>query len=328
MRNVGNRIQETRVKFKIGLQKKFLKEIKKMSGLNWTELANKLNISRHTLTFDLREEKSTMPLSIMTRLLEDYPFQNIEKIKKDYIKEILEKNWGQKLEGEKNKKTINIPKESEDLSELFGVILGDGHLERKTLTITGNSNEIEHYNYLSNKFNYLFGLNSKIFKVKKQNSIQLKIHSTELIKFLLKNNFVLGNKIKNKESLPRWIFDKKENMHGALRGLLDTDGGVYQKQKKYKRAIIEFQTKSHYIRKDIFEMLRRIGFNPSKSSVNVRVQNQGEVKRFLAIVGCSNPKNIVRIKHFIKNGEIPLKDKLNSEILSLKVNKPFKASLV
>lgn len=328
MRKIGDRIKETRVKFRVGLQKKFLKEIKKISGLNWTELANKLNLSRHTLTFDLREEKSTMPLSIMTRLLEDYPFQNVEKIEKDWIKEILEKNWGQKLEGEKNKKILNIPKESQDLSEIFGVILGDGHLERKTLTITGNSNEIEHYNYLSKKFNYLFKLNTKIFKIKKQNSIQLKIYSTELIRFLLKNNFVLGNKIKNKASLPRWIFDKEEYIYGALRGLLDTDGGVYQKQKKYKRAIIEFQIKSPYIRKDIFEMLRKIGFSPSKSSVNVRIQSQDEVKRFLATVGCSNPKNIVRTKHFIKNGEIPLKDKLNSEILSIKVNKPFKASLV
>ena len=104
--------------------------------------------------------------------------------------------------------------------------------------------------------------------------------------------------------------------------------GIYQKQKKYKRAIIEFQTESPYIRKDLFELIEKAGFKPSKSDVNVRIQNQKEVREFLAKVGCSNPKNIIRCKYFIESGEIPLKEKLKKEIISLKVEKPFKAALV
>lgn len=159
------------------------------------------------------------------------------------------------------------------MAEILGVILGEGHLDMKTLTIAGNSDELEHYIYLNKKIKELFGLDSKILKIKNQNSMQLRIYSTELINFLITNNFVLGDKIKNKESLPKWIFDKPEYIGGALRGLLDTDGGIYQKQKKYKRAIIEFQTESPYIRANIYEMLRKLGFAPSKSDVNVRIQN-------------------------------------------------------
>lgn len=328
MRKVGESMKEDRLKFKKGLQKKFLNKIKEKSGLTWENLAKKLNICTHTLMFDWQSEKSTLPLRITKKLLEDYPFEKWDEIEKKWIQRILSKNWGQELSGGLNKKEIKIPLRSEELAELFGVILGDGHLERKTLIITGNSYEREHYNYLQNQFRKLFGLESKIYKLKNGNTIQLKINSTELIKFLIDNSFVLGNKIKNKESLPLWIFEKKEFVSGALRGLFDTDGGIYQKQKKYKRAIIEFQTKSPYIRKDLFSLIKIIELTSSKSSFNVRVQNQEEVLKFFQIVGSSNPKNIVRYNYFVKTGEIPLREKLIKDILSIKVKKPLKAALV
>ncbi len=324
MRMIGESIKEKRIKFKEGLQTKFLEQIKERSGLNWEQLSKKLNLAKNTLCFYWRREKHTLPLSFAKRLIKDYPFEKWKKIERNWIDKILPKNWGQDLSGELNKKIIKIPKRSEDLAEILGITLGDGHLDRKVLTIAGNSNELNHYIYLKRKINSLFGIDSKIFKIKNQNSIQLRVNSTELIRFLISNNFVLGNKIKNKESLPKWIFKNKEFIYGALRGLFDTDGGIYQKQKKYKRAIIEFQTESPYIRKDLFKLVEQAGFKPSKSDVNVRIQNQKEVLRFFQLVGSANPKNIVRYNYFIKTGEIPLKERLKNEIIGLKVEKPFK----
>lgn len=328
MRKVGERIQEERVKFKQGLQKKFIEKIKDISKLSWKQLADKIDLSEITVRFYLRNEKSTISFSLVKKLLNDYPFTRFEELEKNWIDKILDKNWGQKLSGGLNKKEIKVPARGEDLAELLGIILGDGHLENKTLTITGNSHEKAHYFYLINKIKELFGLNSKIIKLKKQTTMQLKVYSTELINFLKDNNFATGNKIKNKISLPEWIFEKNEFMYGALRGLFDTDGGIYQKQKKYKRAIIEFQTHSPYIRDNLFRLLRSIKFNPSKSSWNVRIQNQEEVLTFFKLIGSSNPKNIVRYNYFIKNGEIPLKERLINEIIALNVEKPFKAALV
>ncbi len=328
MRKVGESIKEERLKFKKGLQQKFLEKIKEKSGLNWEELSKKLNLCRNTIAFYWRKEISTIPLSFAKKLIEEYPFEKWENIKLNWVEKILSRNWGQEFSGELNKKRITLPKKSEDLAELFGVILGDGHLDRKVLIIAGNFDEKEHYVYLTKKIKQLFSLDSKIFKIKNQNSIQLRVNSIELIKFLRNNSFVLGNKIKNKESLPKWIFEKPEFICGALRGLLDTDGGIYQKQKKYKRAIIEFQTKSPYIRENICSLIKAINLTPSKSSVNVRIQNQNEVKNFLSKVGCANPKNIIRCQYFLNTGKIPLKKKLKKEIVSLKIEKPFKAALV
>ena len=78
----------------------------------------------------------------------------------------------------------------------------------------------------------------------------------------------------------------------------------------------------------MFELFRKAGFNPSKSDVNVRIQNQQEVKKFLSLVGCANPKNVLRCKYFIKIGEIPKKEKIWREIAGLRIEKPFKAAFV
>jgi len=328
MRRQGAYIVDRRLKFKKGLQRRFLEEIKNKSGLTWKDLANKINLSEHTLKVDWLKERTTIPNRIAELLIKDYLSSKKEQIFSNWIEKILPERWGQILSGDINKKKIKNPKKSEELSELFGVILGDGHLERKTLTITGNIYEKSHHNYIKENIRTLFGINSVTLYNKRSHVCILKVHSTELIKYLIQDGLVLGNKIKNKAELPSWIFEQNGFIAGALRGLFDTDGGIYSKQKNYKRAIIKFQTHSPNIRKNIFEMLKKIGLTASKSSVNVRIQNQNEINRFFKLVGSSNPKNIIRYKHFIKSGEIPLKEKLIKEVTNLKIEKPFKAALV
>ncbi len=322
MRGRGKRIIDKRIKFKKGFQKKFLIKIKVRSGLTWGSLARNLGLSEYTLREDLQKEKSTMSYNMARYLLKKYPFTEWDVIESLWISEILPKNWGA-IKGSKIKR-IKHPKNNADLAEIFGVILGDGHLERKTLTITGNANELEHYKYLSKRIKKIFGLESKITFMTRQNSIQLKVHSINLINFLIDNSFQIGNKIKNKVSLPAWIFKNNKFIYAVLRGLFDTDGGIYQKQKGYNRAIIEFQTKSPYIRKDIFRLLKISGFTPSKSSMNIRIQNQKELIKFFRSVGTANPKNIVRNNCFVETGQIPLNKDLKEKILKIRIKEPFK----
>ena len=328
MRRQGECIIDKRLKFKKGLQKRFVKEIKNKSRLTWRALAEDINISERTLRIDWQKERTTIPYRIAELLMNRYPFGNKEEIFSQWVKQILPENWGQLLAGESNKKKIRIPQKSEELAEILGAILGDGHLERKTLYITGNLFEREHHIYLTKRIENLFGVSSKMSSILDRHTNILKVHSTELIRFLVGNGMVLGDKIKNKASLPDWIFNEKKPMFGALRGLFDTDGGIYYKQKRYKRAIIEFQTHSEYIRKDIIKLLKECGFTPSKSSKNIRIQNQEEIYKFFNLVGSANPKNIVRYQYFINKKEIPLKDKLIKDIVQIKVNEPFKAALV
>ena len=328
MRKVHEQIREERVRFKKGFQRKFILEVKQKSGLTWNQLADFLDVSEHTIRADWKYETSTIPLSYAKSLVEKFQIARWETIIEEWIEEILPISWGQKKAGGKNKHQIKIPQKSEDLAELFGAVLGDGNLNWKTLTITGHVFEKAHHFYLSEKIRRLFGLKTYTYDAKCCKATHLMVNSVELIKFFQANGFIVGDKIKNRVSLPRWVFENDEYVCGALRGLLDTDGGIYQKQKKYKRAIIEFQTESPQIRANIYELLKKIGFHPSKSDVNVRVQTQSEVRRFLSLVGCANPKNIMRCKYFIETGEIPLKEQIWKEIIGLEVKKPFKATLI
>ncbi|MBU2634651.1 MAG: hypothetical protein KJ674_05430 [Nanoarchaeota archaeon] len=336
MRKQGQNIIDKRLKLKRGLKEKFLLNIKEESNLTWRDLAKEIGISEHTLRVDWCKGDITLPYKTSLRLLKKYPFEKWEIIKKDWIEEVLPKRWGQKLAGGNNKKKIKIPNKCEKLAEIIGVILGDGHVGQREITITGEfPHQMKHFEYIKKNIKDLFGIDSRIFLIKKNNNtVILDCYSIELVKFLNKNGLFSGNKIKKKSSFPKWIFEDDKYIHGALRGLIDTDGGIYNKQKEYKRAIIEFQNHSPYIKRDIINFLNKIGFKPSKSSTvnpkgkveqNIRIQNQNEVKRFFNLIGSSNPKNIIRYKHFIKEGKIPLKEDIKIEIKKFNESLPFKA---
>lgn len=325
MRKRGQYFKDKRVKFKENFQRDFLLKIKQKSDLSWSKLAKSLNISEHTLKWDLYKEKSTFPYKLLKKILKQYPIETFEKLKEKSIINILDKNWGQKKSGKKFKKKINHPKNSEELGELLGIILGDGHLHNKGLRIVGNALEKYHYDYIAKLIQKLFNLKSRIYiSYTNPNTIILNTYSIELVNFLTKNGLKIGNKIIKKSSFPRWIFKNKEFIFASLRGLIDTDGGIYFKQKDYKRAMIEFQTDSSNIRKDIIRLLKKAGFTPSKSSGNIRIQNQKEIDEFFSIVGSSNPKNIIRYIEFKKNKYIPLKEELTEKIINYNGELPFK----
>jgi len=343
MQKIGECIAGKRLKFKTGLQAKFIRKIKEKSNLAWKPLANEAGVSDYTLRIDWLEEKSTIPYSIAAELLKKYPFANFNEIKSEWVEKILPAHWGQKIGGSKakeskNRKKISIPAKSEELAEIFGAILGDGHLDKRELTITSAFHEKRHLLYLKEKLKELFGVDSKVFiSHTNKNVVILDCYSTELVKFLSSDGLVVGHKIRNKACLPKWILEKDEFIFGALRGLFDTDGGIYHKQKGYARAIIEFQTMSPSIRRDIVSLLTKTRFTHSKSmtmsgfggaarktAYDVRLQNQEEVSRFFMLVGSSNPNNIIRYKHFIYEGCIPPSKSLYNEIINYGGKLPFK----
>ena len=335
MRKVGEQIRDKRIKFKENLQKEFLRNIKNESKLTWKFLAKKLNVCEHTIRVDWQKEGTTIPYKICLKLIKKYPFKKWQIIKSEWIEEILPSNWGQKKAGGINKKHITIPNKSEELAELIGVILGDGHIGKKEITITGEfPHQEKHLEYIKEKIKKLFGIDSRIFiSYTNDNTIILDCYSVEIVNFLKKNKLYPGNKIKNKLSFPKWIFKKKDFIKGALRGLIDTDGGVYYKQKGYKRAIIEFQNYSPQIKRDIILFIKKIGFNPSKSQTinercekrhNIRIQNQEEVRSFFKLIGSSNPKNIIKYKCLIEKGFMPQKEELKKEIIQFNEILPFR----
>jgi hypothetical protein len=94
MRKIHEQIFEERLKFKKGLQRKFVLEIKQKSGLTWAKLGDLLNVSEHTVRVDWGYELSTIPLSYAKRLLQSFPIASWESVCGEWVEEILPVHWG------------------------------------------------------------------------------------------------------------------------------------------------------------------------------------------------------------------------------------------
>ena len=343
MRRRGENISGKRLRFKAGLQRELIRKIKERSGLTWDGLAEMAGVSAQTLRIDWGEENSTIPYKTAKKLVKKYQIGKFSEIRAEMVEGVLSSNWGQKVGGKTTggrrwTKKIDIPEKSEELAELFGAILGDGYIGKNELTIACAIHEKEYLEYIRREIRKLFGIETKIFaSYTNKNTIILDCYSRELVKFLTGMGLTAGNKIRNRASLPKWILERTEFVYGALRGLVDTDGGIYYKQKGYRRAIIEFQTMSPSIRKGIVFLLKKTGFTPSKSFTisgytteghDIRVQDQEEVLRFFRLVGSSNPKNIVKFKYFVKRGYVPSNKDIYEEITNYAGEIPYKAVVV
>ena len=105
--------------------------------------------------------------------------------------------------------------ENEDLAEMIGIILGDGHLYEKQghyrLTISFSIEEKKYIEYVKN-------LMQKIFQITPQyservrpgrSSARLRITRKKIVRTLISKGLKAGDKVKNQVGVPEWI---KENI--------------------------------------------------------------------------------------------------------------------
>jgi len=304
MQKQGQRIIDNRLKFKKTYQRKFIQDAKYNSKLTWSQLANVLNVSEYTLRRMWGNEKATLPQKVADVLVNFYPNLSKEQLMSEYVLEIFEPNWGQKLNP---KKQILIPEVSEILAEFVGIMLGDGHIGKKGIWIAKEYNMEEIYTkYINNLIYELFDIRGRIYRSYSDSNAQyLNVYSIDLVAFLNSIGLKTGNKIKNQAVIPKWLFKNKQFLRSCIRGLIDTDGGIYHKQKGYTRALIEFQTKNPSLRESVKNTLEQLSFTVSKSSGNLRIQNQSEIYHYFKEIGSSNPKHILRYKSLVNKNKIP-----------------------
>ncbi|MFW9970852.1 MAG: LAGLIDADG family homing endonuclease, partial [Candidatus Odinarchaeota archaeon] len=135
-----------------------------------------------------------------------------------------------------NKKKIEIG-ENEEIDELIGIMLGDGHLglDGSKFSISLNRVDEERYvEYIFNKLNTLFhdkqpkeARNS--FKMIKnfKKSVEITSYSKNLHYFFVERGLVPGNKVQNQVSVPDYIFKKDKSKIRCIKGLFDTDGNAH-----------------------------------------------------------------------------------------------------
>lgn len=195
-----------------------------------------------------------------------------------------------------NKRTdIVLPSfHSNKLSELIGIMLGDGHLTKTQLTVTLGNKENKYVNHVAELISKVFNVKPKIIKTKKGYFV-VYFGSTVVVHWLLSMGLTF-NKVKNQVNVPPWIFSNHNYVKGFLRGFFDTDGSVY----KLRYGIqISLTNRSIPLLKSSHRAFCILGFNPSKvSKFRVYLTRRKEITRFFKVIKPANHKHQIRFKLF------------------------------
>ena len=292
-----------RIQLAKGKQRKLIESAKKER--TWEELSRELGLSEGYIRNELRNEKT---------LLSDFVYkkacsltnQNYES----FVVYKLKDDWGRSKGGKLSSgstKNINVPLETEELSEFYGIMLGDGNLTKMKahkvgtyqIRIVGDSRNDRDYliNYVKPLIEKLFNVKTGIFKIKNENAICLSVHSRKLVEFLEEKEFKPGDKIKNQLGIPDWIKKDKKLLCACLRGLYDTDGEIYKLNEQNSFQVV-FTNYNERLINDVRKALQDLGIIPSRiyNGKRLFITKKSELGKFLKHIGFSNFKNLAKIK--------------------------------
>lgn len=191
------------------------------------------------------------------------------------------------------------PKHSNPLAEMMGIILGDGGVANGQLKITLDSESDKKYSeYVNQICKKLFGHRFSVYKRKTCRAIDLSLYGVGLTEILGRLGIKKGNKIKNQVDFPEWIWDRDGFQEKCVRGLMDTDGCVFlhyhtTKGIKYRNIGICFTSLSKPLLLSVSKILSKSKIKHSlyKETGRICIYSLGDVKRYFAQFGSSNPKH-------------------------------------
>lgn len=336
-----------RVVFHKGNQKKFLENNQVKLGLNTEEFGRFLGVHRRTIS-DWKMERYFMSLTGLEKICQraKIPLPKGVKIKdpfwytskgakvgwvtvfKKYGRvggdpEYRKNKWYEWWEKEgKFKKhpiinvcfPIKIPQKSFKLSEFIGIVLGDGGITKRQVSVTLNRVDDKEFTfYAVNLFRELFGVEPSIYERIEQNIVNVVVSRSRLVNFLINMGLKIGGKVRQQVDVPVWIKKSDCFSKACLRGLFDTDGCFYidkhyYKNKTYYNCAMNFTNRSLPILFFFKTKLKQLGFHPTHNTeFSVSLRRENEIIEYFKIVGSSNPKHLNKFKQHLKsrNGEVP-----------------------
>ncbi len=104
---------------------------------------------------------------------------------------------------------------------------------------------------------------------------------------------------------PEWIMRNQKYARACLRGLFDTDGGIYihkhgNKKSRWNNLGWCFTNYSLPLVIDVKEVLRSNGIRPRGNERRVFLYAISEIRKFMEIIGSSNSKNIDKYQRYMK----------------------------
>lgn len=195
---------------------------------------------------------------------------------------------------------FNPPKGySKELAEFFGILLGDGGVEKYFIRIYLNMKADKGYapNVLKLIQYSLPQIKVSLFLRQKRGTEEIQISSKDACDYLRSIGFDPKNRI-----VPDWIIKNKEFTKACIRGLFDTEGSIGIKYFNGKNGIYTYQqltftNKNVGLLSFIEKGLKKLGFSPTKNSkANIYISNKKDIEKYFNTIGTSNPKLAKKLK--------------------------------
>lgn len=334
-----------RIKFLLGKQKEFLLEVAKRSNLSTDELAKLAGIVPRSYR-DWKREKLNINLEAAEFFSNKFGVILPEKkelmierwlnLKKEISKKgglALFKKHGNPATPEGRRKggakTLSIlrakgiipgikrydlpSRYTEDLAEYVGILLGDGGITPGQVCVTLNGEADKDYvKFVADLKTYLFGTKPRILQRKDSKAIEIYLNGIQLVGYLTSIGLKIGNKVKQQVDVPIWIKASKSYKMACLRGLMDTDGGVFLHRYKVNGKVyiykkICFSNHSLPLLYFVAQALKDLGLTPKMitkiENKKVWLYNKEEVECYLSLVGTHNSR-LLKYQNGFSNGRV------------------------
>jgi len=170
---------------------------------------------------------------------------------------------------------------NKELSELIGLVLGDGNLYKhkrtERLTISFNTK----YPNIIKRGRYLI---EKIFQ-KKSTGCQIETTNCARIWLYEKNNskrlgIPCGAKKNHQLRIPKWIWESEKLLRACLIGLFNAEGS-YSVNKPTYTYNLQFSNTNKSLLKNVHRALKMLKYNPNLRKNTVRLRRKEEARKFL-----------------------------------------------
>ncbi len=199
------------------------------------------------------------------------------------------------------KKPYFLTNPDENFAEFAGILLGDGGITDSQIRITVSSLvDGEYSKFIARIIKKLFKYTPSVLMRNQNNTINITLSGRGLVELLEGWGFKKGNKIKQQVNIPRWIMENYAFKKACVRGLMDTDGGLYFHNHTvggiiYRNIGLCFTSYSIPILNSVSKILKENKINHSLKKNRIFVYNLDHIKNYFSIFGTHNPKNIDKL---------------------------------
>ncbi len=189
---------------------------------------------------------------------------------------------------------------SKELAEFVGILLGDGHIGKGQWSISLNATaDKEYVLFVFDMIEQLFRFHPALYFRPDCNTAVIVGSGKRSIEYFTHIGLTIGNKVKQQVGVPNWITQNSSYSLACLRGLVDTDGGIFNHRYKvngklymYKKFC--FANRSIPLLSFVSDTLKTIDLTPKTidkvENKRVWLYNQNEVKKYIERVGTHNPR--------------------------------------